>query len=89
MCNVFGPHTIWQSRNFILITKSHTKAYFNCEIFIKKCIASKSDMMVVDRSNVSTSMSKDKLDIVYYVLWVHSMPFSQLGCGIQPSYNVP
>ncbi len=65
MCSVFGPHTIWQSRNFILITKSHTKAYFSCENCIKECIASKSDMMAVNHSNVSTSMNKDKLDIMY------------------------
>jgi hypothetical protein len=65
MCNVFGPHTIWQSRNLILITKSHTKAYFNCENFIKECIASKNDMMAINRSNLSTSTSKDKLDIMY------------------------
>lgn len=65
ICNVFGPHTIWQSRIFILITKSHTKAYLSCENFIKECIASKSDTMVVNCSNVSTSMNKDKLDIMY------------------------
>ncbi len=65
MCNVFGPHTIWQSRNFILITKSHTKVYFSCENFIKECIASKSDVMAINCSNVSTSMNKDKLDIMY------------------------
>jgi hypothetical protein len=52
MCNAFGPHTIWQCRNFILITKSHTKAYLSCAKFIKECIASKSDMMAINYSNV-------------------------------------
>jgi hypothetical protein len=56
--------------------KSHTKTFFNCVNLIKKCTTFNSTIIAFKPSNkVSTSINKDKLDLVEGIVGVSNAIF--------------